>query len=228
MTQTAVPELIDIILAANNGRTAGAIALAGNYPVDASEKALRTHVREIGHKMALKAQTPEEMELLLDVIEAGEHEDYLTNPDVLLSREAIEEGEEILTHVYGSLEAARAVARRLRRPHGIGEPQMERMMTLAATLCVAGLVRRGQTGFMAASSSGGTGGAGLSFLREMLTAVIKGITYVPPRRRRRRNRATYAASYKTSLKRKWQQKRSSRTTSPSHADVFGELIKRAI
>lgn len=228
MTQTAVPELIDIILAANQGRTAAAIALAGNYSADASEKALRTHVREIGHKMALKAQSPEEMDLLLDVIEAGEHDDYLTNPDALLSREAIQEGEEILIHLYGSLGAARAVARRLRRPHGITEQQMERMMTLAATLCVAGLVHRGQTGFMAASSSVGTGSAGATFLRELINAVIKGITYVPPRRRRRRNRATYAKSYKTSLKRKWQRKRSTRTSTPSLADVFGDLIKRAI
>ena len=228
MTKTDAPELIDIILAANDGRTAGALALAGSYTVDTAEKALRTHVREIGHKMALKAQSPEELDLLLDVIEAGEHDDYLTNPDALLSREAIEEGEEILIHLYGSLDAARAVARRLRRPHGITEEKMERMMTLAATLCVAGLVRRGKTSFMAASSTGGMGGAGATFLQELVSAIIKGITHVPPRRRRRRNRATYANSYKTSRKRKRQQRRSTRTSKPSLADVFGDLIKRTI
>jgi len=161
---------------------------------------------------------------LLDVIEAGEHDDYLTNPDTLLSREAAQEGEEILAHVYGSLDRARTVARSLRRPHGIGEEKMERLMSLAATLCVAAMVARGRQGFMAVD----LGGVTQTFWREMVNAVIKGITYVPPRRRRRRNRATVAKSYATSAKRKRQRRRSKRKTSPSLSDVFGELIKRAL
>jgi hypothetical protein len=217
-------ELIDIILASNQGRTAAALAMAGGYSVDSAEKALKTQVREIGSKIAIKAREPEELELLLDVIEAGEHDDYLTNPDALLSREAIEEGEEILAHVYGSLDRARTVARSLRRPHGLSEEKMERMMTLAATLCVAGLVQRGRQGFMAADLSG----AGSVFWKELLKAVYKGVTYVPPKRRKRRSRSTYAGSYKTSSKRKRQRRRSKRKTTPSLADVFGELIKRAI
>ena len=217
-------ELIDIILAANDGKTAGALALAGDYSVDAAEKALKTHVREIGSKIAVKARDPEELELLLDVIEAGEHDDYLTNPDALLSREAVEEGEEILAHVYGSVERARAVASTLRKPHGISEEKMQRMMTLAATLCVAALVKRGQQTYLAADM----GGIASTFFSELIAAIIKGITHVPAKRRRRRNRATYAKSYKTSRKRRRQRKRSKRTRTPDLADVFGELLKRAI
>ena len=220
---TGNTELIDIILASNEGRTAGAIALAGGYPADAAEKALRTLVREIGHRMAVKAQDPEELELLLDVIEAGEHDDYLTNPDALLSREAVQEGEEILAHVYGSLDRARTVARSLRRPHGLNEDKMERLMSLAATLSVAAMVARGRQGFMAAD----LGGVTKTFWTEMVNAVIKGVTYVPPKRRRR-NRATVAKSYSTSAKRKRQRSRSKRKANPSLSDVFGELIKRAL
>ena len=217
-------ELIDIILNSNQGRTVGALALAGGYPADAAEKALRTLVRDIGHRMAMKAQDPAELELVLDVIEAGEHDDYLTNPDALLSREAAQEGEEILAHVYGSLDRARTVARSLRRPHGISEDKMERLMSPAATLCVAAMVARGRQGFMAAD----LGGVTQTFWTEMVNAVIKGITYVPPKRRRRRNRATVAKSYATSAKRKRQRRRSRRKSSPSLSDVFGELIKRAL
>ena len=225
MSDTAAGnELIDIILASNQGRTAGALALAGGYPADAAEKALKTLVRDIGHRMAMKAQDPDEFELILDVIEAGEHDDYLTNPDALLSREAAQEGEEILAHVYGSLDRARTVARSLRRPHGINEDKMERLMSLAATLCVAATVARGRQGFMAAD----LGGVTQTFWTEMVNGVIKGITYVPPRRRRRRNRATVAKSYATSAKRKRQRRRSRRKTNPSLSDVFGELIKRAL
>jgi hypothetical protein len=217
-------ELIDIILASNQSRTAGALALAGGYPADAAEKALKTLVRDIGHRMAMKAQDPDEFDLILDVIEAGEHDDYLTNPDALLSREAVQEGEEILAHVYGSLERARTVARSLRRPHGINEDKMERLMSLAATLCVAAMVARGRQGFMAAD----LGGAAQSFWSELVNAVIKGVTYVPPKRRKRRSRATVARSYASSRKRKRQRSRSKRKTNPSLADVFGELVKRAL
>jgi hypothetical protein len=218
-------ELIDIILASCDGKAAGAIALAGNFPIDASEKALKTLVRDIASKMAVKTREPEEMELLLDVIEAGEHDDYLSDPDALLSREAIQEGEEILAHVYGSLERARTIARSLRRPHGMSEANMERMMSLAATLCVAGLVKRGQQTYLAAAD---TGGAGSTFWAELVKAVIKGVTHVPAKRRRRRNRATYANSYKRSRKRTRQRCRSRRKKTPGLADVFGELLKRAI
>lgn len=223
-TKAGDSELVDIVLMAHDGKTAAILALAGGYPADAAEKALRTQVREIGHQMARKAQDPEELELILDVIEAGEHDDYLNNPDALLSREAIQEGEEILAHVYGSLGRARTVARGLRRPHGINEDKMERLMSLAATLCVAGLVRRGRQGFMSAD----LGDTTQVFWKEMINAIIKGITYVPPKRRRRRNRATVAGSYSTSSKRKRQRARSRRTAPPSLADVFGELLKRAI
>ena len=223
-TGTDGGELIDIILASNEGKTAGALALAGNYPVDAAEKALKTLVREIGHRMALKAQDPQELDLMLDVIEAGEHDDYLTNPDALLSREAIEEGEEILAHVYGSVERAHNIARGLRRPHGMDGEKMARLMTLTATLCVAAMVRRGRHGFMAAD----LGGIGQTFWQELVQAVIKGVTHVPAKRRRRRTRATVAKSYAGSRKRKRQRSRSKRKTSPDLADVFGELIKRAL
>jgi len=225
MSDTAAGnELIDIILASNQGRTAGALGLAGGYSTDTAEKALKTLVRDIGHRMAMKAQDPEELELILDVIEAGEHDDYLTNPDSLLSREAVQEGEEILAHVYGSLERARTVARSLRRPHGMTEDKMERLMSLAATLSVAAMVARGRQGFMAAD----LGGVTQSFWKELVQAVIKGITYVPPKRRKRRSRATVARSYAGSRKRKRQRSRSRRRASPSLADVFGELVKRAL
>ncbi len=217
-------ELIDIILASNNGMTSGAIALAGNYPIEASEKALKTLVREIGSRMAVKARDPEELELLLDVIEAGEHDDYLTNTDALISREAIEEGEEILAHVYGSVERARSIAHSLRRPHGMTETNMERMMSLAATLCVAALVRRGRQTYLAADM----GSVASTFWGELLNAIIKGATHVPAKRRRRRNRATYANSYKRSKKRTRQRSRSRRKTTPGLGDVFGEMLKRAI
>ena len=100
-------------------------------------------------------------------------------------------------------------------------------MTLAATLCVAGLVSRGRQGFMAADLSGSQG-AGSVFWKELLAAIVKGVTHVPAKRRRRRTRATVSPSYKTSRKRTRQRSSSRRKTTPSLADVFGELIKRAI
>lgn len=224
MTQSAKTEIVDIVLASNDGKTAAALAMAGGYSVDAAEKALKTLVREVGSKLVLKAQDPDELELMLDVIEAGEHDDYLSNPDALVSREAIEEGEEILEHLYGSLERARTMAAQVRRPHGLSEEKMERLMTLAATLSVAAMVQRGRQGFMSADLNG----TGSVFWKELLRAIYKGITHVPPKRRRRRNRATVARSYKTSRKRRRQRRRSRRKSRPSLADVFGELIKRTI
>lgn len=217
-------ELIDIILAGHDGKLAGAVSLAGKYPIEAAEKALKTLVHDIASRIAVKVRDEAELELLLDVIEAGEHDDYLANPDALLSREAIEEGEEILVHVYGSVDRARTIARGLRRPHGMSEANMERLMSLAATLCVAALVKRGRQTYLAAD----LGTAASSFWVEFAQAIIKGITYVPAKRRRRRTRATYANSYKKSRKRTRQRSRSRRTATPDLAEIFGELLKRAI
>ena len=217
-------ELIDIVLSSNDGKTAAAIAGAGGYSVDAAEQALKTLVSEVAGKVAQMIQDPEELELLLDVIEAGEHDDYLTNADAMLSREAIEEGEEILAHVYGSRDAAWQVAAQLRRPSELNKEKMQRAMTLAATLCIAALVKRGRETYMAADLSG----IGSTFWGELVKAIIRGITHVPAKRRRRRNRATYARSYKRSRKRKRQRRRSRRKSTPDIADIFGELLKRGL
>ena len=217
-------ELLDIILAGHEGKLVGAIALAGQYPIEAAEKALKTLVHDIASRIAVKVRDEDELELLLDVIEAGEHDDYLDNPDALLSREAIEEGEEILVHVYGSAERARTIAKSLRRPHGMSESNMERLMSLAATLCVAAIVKRGQQTYLAAD----LGPASSSFWQEFVQAIIKGATHVPAKRRRRRSRATYANSYKKSKKRTRQRTKSRRKSTPGMADIFGELLKRAI
>ncbi len=225
MTQSDQLELVDIVLASNDGKTAGALAMAGGFSADAADKALRTQIREIGSRMAIRARDPEELQLLLDVIEAGEHDDYLNEVDAILSREAIEEGEEILAHVYGTVERARTISRSLRKPHGINAEQFERLMSVTATLCVAALVRRGQQTWLPAV---GVESAASTFWSELVGAVIKGVTHVPAKRRRRRSRATYANSYKRSKKRTRQRNKSRRKTTPNLGDIFGELLKRAI
>lgn len=215
-------ELVEIIAAGHKGRLAANVAnVAGIAEADA-RAALEALVGEVAGRIAAKVADPAELELLLDVIEAGEHDDYLDSADALLSREAIQEGEEILTHVYGGLDAARAAAARLPRPASLDGPRMGSLMTLAATLSVAALTRRGRATWLPAAGDG----YGSSLLGALIQGLIQGLTHVPARRRRRRTRATYSPRYAGSRKRKRKTATRRRTAEPTLADVFGELLKR--
>jgi hypothetical protein len=136
---------------------------------------------------------------------------------------AVQDGEDILTHLYGSLEVARRQARAIGAPAGMKTATFERIMSHAAALVLAAMTRRSKmlampaVGSLPAASQGG-------IMAVLIDAVVKGIVdglkrAMLPRRRR--------ASTAYGRRKKRSTSRTKRTTSPRLEDILGDIIKDA-
>ncbi len=191
-------ELLDVITSANGGQQTAAIAAAAGIGPGELNDLLARQVPAIARRIHEKARGDEaELEAIFDILEDGEAEDYLTSPRTLTSRAATVDGEDILEHLYGSVEEAARVARDLGAPRGM-EPQLAaRLMTYSAVLTVAAMSRRYRAEVLpAAQMAQGSSGGGLVAM--LVQAIIAGLiralknALLP----RRRSRARYSTRYR--------------------------------
>lgn len=215
--------VIDTILAAQGGQILTVLAAAAGCSGDAVRQSLEQLAPLIARAIADKADDEHEFEVLLDVLDDTGQDYYLDDPRIMLSRGAVRDGEEILEHVFGSLEEAHRQASSLPRPDEIDRDLFERLMTFAATLTVAAMARRNRAMMTAAAVEDGGGG----IMAMLVASLVKGLSdglmrALRPRRRRRR---TYSRRYSRSRRRRRRGRtRRRRQKTPSLGDLIGDLI----
>jgi len=221
-------ELTDEIVAAGDGRQLAAlVAAAGMSPRDV-EAVLRAQVPAIAARIHERAAADEaELDAIFDIVEAGEAEDYLEDPRALTSRAAVRDGEDILAHLFGSLEAARAEAG---APPGMAPELAARLMTWSAVLCVAAMSRRWRTEALPAMQAASSGGEGLLALlvRTIVTALLRALksALLP---RRRRSRAPYSRRYRRHRrKRRSRRTRRSRRRRRRDISILEDILGKAL
>jgi hypothetical protein len=82
------------------------------------------------------------IEALLGALSSGNHAQYLEDPDVLQNAAATQEGNGILSHLFGSKEVSRQVASRASAQTGIGADILKQMLPLAATMLMGSLSKQ--------------------------------------------------------------------------------------
>ncbi len=209
-------ELLDVITSANGGQQTAAIAAAAGIGPGELNDLLARQVPAIARRIHERTRDDEaELEAIFDILEDGEAEDYLTSPRTLTSRAATVDGEDILEHLYGSLEEAAEAARELGAPRGM-EPQLAaRLMTYSAVLTVAAMSRRYRAEVLPAAQMAQGAGGGL--LAMLIQAIIAGLiralkNAILPRRR---SRTRYSTRYRR-RRRKATRSRSRRRTRRSY------------
>ncbi|HHN72750.1 MAG TPA: hypothetical protein ENK13_01545 [Thermopetrobacter sp.] len=203
-------ELLDRISAANDGAQLAALATAAGLTPEALATLLRKQVPEVALRIHARATDDEaELDAIFDILEDGEAARYLADPRYLTSRAAVADGEDILAHLYGSLDKARAAIRDEDIPEGVSRQQAERLFTYAATLAVAAMSERYQQevapalGLMGTDALAASGRASGGLLSMLIAALVQGIVRalrnaLLPRRRRRYSRRyrRYSRSYR--------------------------------
>jgi hypothetical protein len=218
-------ELLDIIAAGQGGALITRLGAAAGVDAATARAALDKLAPEIARRIAAKAQDPDEYEHLLDVLEEGEADAYLDSPRALLSRAAAQDGEDILAHLYGSLDAARREAGRIGAPDGMTPAIFERFMSYAAAVVLAAMTRRNKALAMPAASQSAAAQGGIMAM--LIDAIVKGVVdgfkkaMVP---RRRRTSSTYGRKRKSATT----TARKPRTRSPSLQDILGDIVKDAV
>ncbi len=214
-------EILDIITNAQGGAVPAQLGAAAGVDAETARAALERLVPDIARRIARKAENRDDYERLLDELDDSEADKYLDNSSALLSRAAARDGEDILEYLYGSLADARRQAASIGPPAGMNEATFGRLMTYAATLVLAAMIRRNKLLVAPAADFAAAPGSGIA--ASLIGAVIKGIVdgfkrAMLPRRRRTR----------LSTRHKSRRTRSRRGRTPSLQDILGDLVKDAV
>jgi hypothetical protein len=104
---------------------------------------------------------------LVSALAGGQHSRYLDDPSTLMHADTIEDGNGILSHVFGSKDISRQVASQAAAQTGLGEDVLKKMLPLAAAMVMGGLARHSSA---VAPGPGTTGTSG--DLMGMLTSSL--------------------------------------------------------
>jgi hypothetical protein len=219
--------LIDILAGAQGGEFfANAGHVAGLDP-SAARQAIGGMAPVIAAQLRKRAEDHEAFEALLDLISDGEGDAFLDDAHLIADPEVMQDGNAILTDIYGS----KAGALKALRPQAsaLDESALGKLAPITASAVLAALVRsnKGAQYLTGAQQAADDGGGGI--LSTIISAVIKGAVQsatrqLTPRRRRRRSYTGYVGARKR--RRKLTGRRQSRSRTPTLDQVFGEILGR--
>jgi hypothetical protein len=221
--------ILTIIGEANGGRLPAQLADHVGENIADIEIALSKLIPEFAKQIKTKAEADlQDYEDLLDVVDDEEQINYLSNPEWSFSSDALEDGKQILNHLYGSVGNAQAAAGNIE----ISTTSKD-FLCLTATFTIAAMASRNQalglTG--GADEDGDQGQQGLIAI--IIAALLKGLMQALGSSfgaRRRRRRRTYGRRRSTRRRRRSSSRRRSRRRrrrkkTPSLNDLIGDLFR---
>ena len=91
---------------------------------------------------------------LLDALEAGNHAEYVDNPEAVKEPKTKEDGNKILGHILGNKDASRAVASTIAGKLGIDASAVKKMLPMVAAVTMGGLSKSAKAAGVDKSSGG--------------------------------------------------------------------------
>ena len=148
--------LLETILNQQNGAAVRQIEDKFGLEPGQSRSALAALVPALAVGLERNAQSAGGLQDLLGALATGGHEQYVEDPTTLDLPETIDDGNGILSHVFGSKDVSRQVASRAAAQTGLRADLLKRMLPIVATLVMGTLARKtSQTGAPAAAGAGG-------------------------------------------------------------------------
>lgn len=135
-------DLVETILNQRNGAAVRQIESQFGLEPGEGRAALAALVPALAAGLQRNAQNPDGLQGLLGALSSGRHEQYVEDPTTLEQPETIEDGNGILSHVFGSKDVSRQVAARASARTGLGADLLKRMLPMVATLVMGTLARR--------------------------------------------------------------------------------------
>ena len=155
-------DLFDLLK--NVGGTQRLGKLASNLGIDASKAGDLVGALAPSLMGAMQKQTSSENVLsgFKKALQSGNHQQYLSNPDLMSSAEAVTDGNNILGHLLGGKDASRNVAAQAAESTGIDASLIKKALPLIAGLTMGAVSKSSDAGkSLTGSLSDMLGGFGL-------------------------------------------------------------------
>jgi len=151
--------LLDALLDSQNSGAIGQIARQAGVNEDDARRALQHLSPAVSRGIQRNIGAEGGIDSLLKALQSGNHGRYLDDPTQLGS--AVDDGNGILGHIFGSKEVSRGVANQVSQQTGIGADLLKKMLPLIASVVMGALAKKmtggGTMGAQAQVSGGGLG-----------------------------------------------------------------------
>ena len=131
--------MMDMILQAAGGQAPQQVGQQLGLNQQQSQSAIAALLPAISSAMKQNTNNPQGLAGLLGALQNGSHDQYLDNPAQLGQPQAVNEGNAILGHLFGSKDVSRAVAGRASEQTGIGADVLKKMLPMVAMMAMGSL-----------------------------------------------------------------------------------------
>ncbi|WP_187272119.1 DUF937 domain-containing protein [Zeimonas arvi] len=171
--------ILEAILSAQGGAPVRQMGARVGVDEGQARSALEALLPMLAGAVNRNATQPGGLEALLGALSDGHHQRYLDDPSSLTDEVAVEDGNAILGHLFGSKEVSREVASRASAQTGLGADVLKRMLPIVAAMLMGGLSKgalgggQGDSGGLDGVLGGGRGGS-QGGLGDVLGSVLGG------------------------------------------------------
>lgn len=145
--------LLETVLQANGGDAVRKVGQQFGLDDHQTNAALSALMPAIAGALQRNASHQDGLGSLLGALSDGHHAQYLDDPSTIGTGQAVQEGNGILGHLFGSKEVSKALAGRAASQTGIGPDILKQMLPIVAAMAMGGLSK--QTSGMPQAQSGG-------------------------------------------------------------------------
>ncbi len=131
--------LMDMILAAAGGQAPQQVGQQFGLDQSQSQSAIAALLPAISSALKQNTSSPQGLAGLLQALQTGSHEQYLDNPEQLGAPAAVNEGNAILGHLFGSKDVSRAVAGKASENSGVSSDILKKMLPMVAMMAMGSL-----------------------------------------------------------------------------------------
>jgi len=172
--------LLEMIMSAQGGASAQQAGAQLGLSQEQSQGAIAALLPAISSALKQNTAKPEGLAGLLGALQNGQHDQYLDNPQTMTQPQAVNEGNAILGHLFGSKDVSRAVAGHAAQQTGMDTGIMKKMLPMVAAMAMGSLSKQTRQPSMAQGLAGLAinqmmgGGQKASGLSSLLGAVLGG------------------------------------------------------
>lgn len=165
-------DLMDMMLKGAGSSAMSQIAKNFNLSGDQVDGLFKQLAPALGKGLQRNTDSQAGLDGLIGALKKGNHDRYLDNPSEVTSQQAVEDGNGILGHLFGSKDVSRGVATQAAEQTGISASLIKKMLPMIAGAVMGGLSKQQKTqpdsqfadAFRGGNRSGGQGGGLLGSL----------------------------------------------------------------
>ena len=160
--------ILEAIMNAQNGAAAQQAGSQVGLSPEQTNSALAALVPALAAGFQRNMQNEGGLDNLVSALSSGAHGKYVDNPAILGDPTAVDDGNGILGHLFGSKEVSREVANRASAQTGINPAILKQLLPLAASLMMGAMAKRHASSRSMPAGLGQSGGGLMDMLAPML------------------------------------------------------------